>query len=101
MHPVIPQLLHMDRFPSVMPRVLETQCIRPPAAKYAKYTAQSGSLAPGGLMHCVALLHVASEEEPMRNLPKIAIYGRGMSLVIVHVTVERAVIGQSPVLPKR
>ena len=83
------------------PVFLKRNVSGPPAAKYAKYTAQSGSLAPGDLMHCVALPRVASQEEPMRNLPKVAIYRRGMYLVVVHVTVECAVIGQSPVLPMR
>ena len=47
-------------------------------------------------MHCVALPRVVSGEEPTRNLPKIAIYGRGMAHVVVHVTVECAVIGHLP-----
>ena len=67
----------MDRFPSVRPVFLKRDVSDPLTAKYTKYTAQSGSLVPSSLMHCVALPRVASEEEPMRNLPKIAIYGRG------------------------
>ena len=45
-----------------------------------------------GLMHCVVSPRVASEEAPTGYLTKIAIYEQGMS-VVVHVTVERLVIG--------